>query len=338
MGCWSDCLWGDDDAIDMMEFVLLLSGHPIPPELACFIPISEEEHNAKEGRTAESNCRLPDGTPFRTSFSILQLFSPKGLALVCRHSPEQYAAIYHGIDQLLTAEDMNSLSSPMPVFLANFAQVTDACCRPEARDSAINMTAARWAFLCMHVGAEVPAALKLCAYLAVEKKGGFFANTPGRQAVSEIAIKEVSLYSAGLPLRFERETAYDILENEGFSRFAPPLFFTRNDVMHSCATCRKMDSPRQRCAFQICSLCHMRFYCSSACQKLHWKAEHKHECLGLKEGRIKTAAQLRDRILASPKEKFDLAQFVMSAPQPRETMMFLSELLPAKKKGKKKQK
>ena len=45
-----------------------------------------------------------------------------------------------------------------------------------------------------------------------------------------------------------------------------------------CACCGKTAQELQSVPFLVCSGCRSRRYCSSACQKIHWRTDHKQEC------------------------------------------------------------
>ena len=282
---------GDDDAVRLMEFILLITGHPIPEDLASIRPATEEE--IRDDQTVRHG--------YKYEYCVILHAHCGQPVLVSGFSPEQYQAIYDGIDHHLTAEDMSKISYPLSTLLANLERCPH---RPEEKGPGqfAGTTAARWALLCMHVGAPISPSLKFCLYAAYEKNG-FTANAPERSAYNEILMKEVSLYAPGLPLRIVRETPMAVIAT-GFSRFNLQPF-SRSQVLHSCAACGILAADA---TFKMkkCSGCCMRFYCSPECQKAHWKAAHKRECRELKSVRAQTMPEL----LATLQEAPEFAEFV----------------------------
>lgn len=58
----------------------------------------------------------------------------------------------------------------------------------------------------------------------------------------------------------------------------PDIMTKFKSTIRSCAKCLKTDEC-QDVKFKCCSGCKQIYYCSSACQKQHWKQIHKKECL-----------------------------------------------------------
>ena len=149
---------GDDDAVRLMEFILLITGHPIPEDLASIRPATEEE--IRDDQTVRHG--------YKYKYCVLlHAHCGQPPVLVSGFSPEQYQAIYDGIDHHLTAEDMSKISYPLSTLLANLERCPH---RLRERSRAVRRDhCPRWALLCMHVGAPISPSLKFCLYAAMRK-------------------------------------------------------------------------------------------------------------------------------------------------------------------------
>ena len=333
--CWGPCIWGDDGAVELMEFALLLAGHPLPNDLAS-IRLSESPEEIAQGRFV-----------FTRGVHHFPSLAKPAAGKFAGHSKAQFMSIYHLIDNTLSAEDMNQLTSSFSGLLQNLKEMSQYQLKlyEEPSSSAcFNMmltNATRWALLCMHVGAEVPPQLLCLAFLFFDPEEGLWHNTPERKAFSILAAKEIGVYSAGSPLQFVRETLMDSTSNGG-TRFIDNdggrhgyhgeeggAFSRRRDVLHSCAACNITDSG----ASKKCSGCNMRYYCSTACQKEHWKTGgHKHECAELKNTRPNKMADVLGMMTLNDKE--DYLTFLIAMGM-RES--YLKKLAPLLKKKNEKQ-
>ena len=325
--CWGPCIWGDSEGVELMEYVLLLANHPLPKDLESIRRATPEE--IAQGHDSLIFTR---GVHFYPSAVTAEQ------SAFAFYSEAQFASIYHGIDCVLSAEDMNQLTA-FPEFLQNLNEI----CRHQHKSHeefpiswVQHMIALRWALLCFHVGADLPKALLAVAYECLDQEHGTWNGTPERKAFSAIAVKELGSYSAGLPLRFARETVIDAMSNGG-TRFITNSFSRRRDVLHSCATCKITDSGTDDVGlFMKCSGCSMRYYCSIACQKVHWKTAHKHECAEMKKnGRSKTADDVIFMMTPNDKEEFaEILPFFVDVSEPQRLKQ-LKQLLVQKQNGKK---